>query len=165
MDSHELRTPMACIIGLLDMLLMENLTVEHEGSIRQIHRCATSLVSLLNSALDIAKVWSSISLIQPPVWPSFFNCVFLVRMFCHLVICTEVWRLKLESRKPEKVWRIIEEVCWSANDTCVFKQVESGKLVLEKAEFNLEAELTALIDVFSVQCDNKNLFISLDVAG
>lgn len=55
-DSHELRTPMACIIGLLDMLLMENLTVEHEGSVRQIHRCATSLVSLLNSALDIAKV-------------------------------------------------------------------------------------------------------------
>lgn len=44
-------------------------------------------------------------------------------------------------------------------------QVESGKLVLEKAEFNLEAELTALIDVFSVQCDNKNLFISLDLAG
>jgi len=43
--------------------------------------------------------------------------------------------------------------------------VESGKLVLEKAEFNLEAELTALIDVFSVQCDNKNLFISLDLAG
>lgn len=49
---------MACIIGLLDMLLMENLTVEHEGSVRQIHRCATSLVSLLNSALDIAKVFS-----------------------------------------------------------------------------------------------------------
>lgn len=56
-NSHELRTPMACIIGLLDMLLMENLTVEHEGSVRQIHRCATSLVSLLNSALDIAKVF------------------------------------------------------------------------------------------------------------
>lgn len=54
--SHELRTPMACIIGLLDMLLTENLSVEHEGSVRQIHRCATSLVSLLNSALDIAKV-------------------------------------------------------------------------------------------------------------
>lgn len=54
--SHELRTPMACIIGLLDMLLMENLSIEHEGSVRQIHRCATSLVSLLNSALDIAKV-------------------------------------------------------------------------------------------------------------
>lgn len=44
-------------------------------------------------------------------------------------------------------------------------QVESGKLVLEKAEFDLEAELTALIDVFSVQCDNKDLFISLQLAG
>lgn len=64
--SHELRTPMACIIGLLDMLLTENLSVEHEGSVRQIHRCATSLVSLLNSALDIAKVDLSLA--------SFFFC-------------------------------------------------------------------------------------------
>ncbi|CAM6015958.1 unnamed protein product [Sphagnum balticum] len=95
--SHELRTPMACIIGLLDMLLTENLSSEHEGSIRQIHRCATSLVSLLNSALDITKV-------------------------------------------------------------------ESGKLVLEMAPFDLEAELTALIDVFSVQCDSKGLFITLELA-
>jgi hypothetical protein len=43
--------------------------------------------------------------------------------------------------------------------------VESGKLVLEKAEFDLEAELTALIDVFSVQCDNRGLFICLQLAG
>ncbi|KAG0613955.1 hypothetical protein M758_6G140600 [Ceratodon purpureus] len=95
--SHELRTPMACIIGLLDMLLSEKLMDEIANSVRQIHRCATSLVAILNSALDIAKV-------------------------------------------------------------------ESGKLVLEMAEFDLEAELTALIDVFSVQCDNKGLFISLQLA-
>lgn len=95
--SHELRTPMACIIGLLDMLLSEKLLDEIANSVRQIHRCATSLVAILNSALDIAKV-------------------------------------------------------------------ESGKLVLEKAEFDLEAELTALIDVFSVQCDNKGLFICLHLA-
>lgn len=49
---------MACIIGLLDMLLSEKLSQETEGSVRQIHRCATSLVALLNSALDIAKVTS-----------------------------------------------------------------------------------------------------------
>ncbi len=48
---------------------------------------------------------------------------------------------------------------------CFHWQVESGKLVLERAEFDLEAELTALIDVFSVQCDNKGLFISLQLAG
>jgi hypothetical protein len=44
-------------------------------------------------------------------------------------------------------------------------QVESGKLVLEMAPFDLEAELTALIDVFSVQCDSKGLFITLELAG
>lgn len=43
--------------------------------------------------------------------------------------------------------------------------MESGKLVLEMAEFDLEAELTALIDVFSVQCDNKGLFICLQLEG
>jgi hypothetical protein len=53
----------------------------------------------------------------------------------------------------------------AASITRIFWQVESGKLVLEKAEFDLEAELTALIDVFSVQCDNKGLFISLQLAG
>ena len=61
-NSHELRTPMACIIGLLDMLLSEKLSQETEGSVRQIHRCATSLVALLNSALDIAKVTSPLPL-------------------------------------------------------------------------------------------------------
>lgn len=53
----------------------------------------------------------------------------------------------------------------SSDIRCVSWQVESGKLVLEKAEFDLEAELTALIDVFSVQCDNKGLFICLQLAG
>ncbi len=43
--------------------------------------------------------------------------------------------------------------------------MESGKLVLEMAPFDLEAELTALIDVFSVQCDSKGLFIALELAG
>jgi len=47
---------MACIIGLLDMLLSEKLLDEIASSVRQIHRCATSLVAILNSALDIAKV-------------------------------------------------------------------------------------------------------------
>jgi hypothetical protein len=37
--------------------------------------------------------------------------------------------------------------------------------VLEKAPFDLEAELSALMDVFSVQCDNKGLFLALHLAG
>lgn len=33
MDSYELRMLMVCIIGFLDMFLMENFIVEYEGSI------------------------------------------------------------------------------------------------------------------------------------
>ncbi|KAL2611960.1 hypothetical protein R1flu_023652 [Riccia fluitans] len=95
--SHELRTPMACIIGLLDILMGELKMSEHQSSVRQVHRCATSLVALLNSALDIAKV-------------------------------------------------------------------EAGKLELEIAEFDLEHELTSLIEVFSVSCDAKGLHLALQLS-
>ncbi|KAL3683300.1 hypothetical protein R1sor_001322 [Riccia sorocarpa] len=95
--SHELRTPMACIIGLLDILMGELKMSEHQSSVRQVHRCATSLVALLNSALDTAKV-------------------------------------------------------------------EAGKLELEIAEFDLEHELTSLIEVFSVSCDAKGLHLALQLS-
>lgn len=49
---------MACIIGLLEILMQDLKMSEHLSSVRQVHRCATSLVDLLNSALDIAKVVS-----------------------------------------------------------------------------------------------------------
>lgn len=47
--------------------------------------------------------------------------------------------------------------------TC--KQVEAGKLVLEKAEFNLGRELEGLIDMFSVQCINHHVETLLDLSG
>lgn len=44
-------------------------------------------------------------------------------------------------------------------------QVESGKLVLEDAEFDLGRELEGLVDVFSVQCINHNVETVLDLSG
>ncbi|KAL8089705.1 hypothetical protein AgCh_039259 [Apium graveolens] len=44
-------------------------------------------------------------------------------------------------------------------------EVESGKLVLEVAEFNLEQELKGLVDMFSVQCINNKVEIFLDLSG
>lgn len=46
-----------------------------------------------------------------------------------------------------------------------FIQVESGKIVLEVAEFNLEQELEGLVDMFSVQCINHKVEIFLDLSG
>lgn len=44
-------------------------------------------------------------------------------------------------------------------------QVESGKLVLEVAEFDLGRELEGLVDMFSVQCINHNVETVLDLSG
>lgn len=46
-----------------------------------------------------------------------------------------------------------------------FMQVESGKLVLEVAEFDLGRELEGLVDMFSVQCINHNVETVLDLSG
>jgi len=43
--------------------------------------------------------------------------------------------------------------------------VESGKLVLEEAEFDFGRELEGLVDMFSVQCINHNVEIILDLSG
>lgn len=44
-------------------------------------------------------------------------------------------------------------------------QVESGKLVLEVAEFDLGRELEGLVDMFSVQCINHDVETVLDLSG
>ncbi|CAH2049728.1 unnamed protein product [Thlaspi arvense] len=58
-DSHELRTPMAAVIGLLDILMCDDcLTNELYATITQIRKCSTALLQLLNNILDLSKVES-----------------------------------------------------------------------------------------------------------
>ncbi|CAI5965318.1 unnamed protein product [Closterium sp. NIES-64] len=54
--SHDLRTPMAGILGLLDIMLCDHLTAEQEANLRQMKSCCASLLGLLNNLLDLAKV-------------------------------------------------------------------------------------------------------------
>ncbi|MED6108456.1 Histidine kinase 1 [Stylosanthes scabra] len=96
--NHELRTPMAAVIGLLDILISDDcLTNEQYSTVTQIRKCSTALLRLLNNILDLSKV-------------------------------------------------------------------ESGKLVLEEAEFDLGRELEGLVDMFSVQCINHNVETVLDLS-
>ncbi|XP_023538992.1 histidine kinase 1-like isoform X1 [Cucurbita pepo subsp. pepo] len=50
------------------------------------------------------------------------------------------------------------------NNILDLSKVESGKLVLEDAEFDLGRELEGLVDVFSVQCINHNVETVLDLS-
>ncbi|XP_071709580.1 histidine kinase 1-like isoform X2 [Rutidosis leptorrhynchoides] len=50
------------------------------------------------------------------------------------------------------------------NNILDISKVESGKLVLEEAEFDLGRELEGLVDMFSVQCKNHNVETVIDLA-
>lgn len=44
-------------------------------------------------------------------------------------------------------------------------QIEAGRLELEKADFDLTAELESIVDMFAVQCSKKGIEIGLDLPG
>jgi signal transduction histidine kinase/ActR/RegA family two-component response regulator len=54
--SHELRTPMNGIIGMIDVTLETPLTAEQAENLKTAQRCAYSLLSLLNEVLDLSKI-------------------------------------------------------------------------------------------------------------
>lgn len=65
---------MASIIGLLDLLLDDDLTSPQRGNVTQIRECASGLLGLLNDLLDISKVsgraflWLSLTNTSQPGW-------------------------------------------------------------------------------------------------
>ncbi|GAQ83546.1 histidine kinase [Klebsormidium nitens] len=57
--SHDVRTPLCCIIGLLEVLLGDGrLHSEQRSSLKQVRLCALQLLDLLKSILDLHKVES-----------------------------------------------------------------------------------------------------------
>ncbi|GAQ86663.1 Signal transduction histidine kinase [Klebsormidium nitens] len=55
--SHDVRTPLCCIIGLLEVLLGDSrLQNEQRSSLKQVRLCALQLLDLLKSILDLSKV-------------------------------------------------------------------------------------------------------------
>jgi signal transduction histidine kinase/CheY-like chemotaxis protein len=54
--SHELRTPMNGVIGMLDMALDRELSPELSEQLHTAQHCASALLSLLNDILDLSKI-------------------------------------------------------------------------------------------------------------
>ena len=54
--SHELRTPMAGVIGMTELLLRQDLTAEQRDSLEIVRNSASSLVDIVNDALDLSRV-------------------------------------------------------------------------------------------------------------
>lgn len=56
--SHEVRTPLAGIIGMIDLLLQTRLSDEQRGYVTLAASSATSLLDIVNDILDISKIES-----------------------------------------------------------------------------------------------------------
>jgi signal transduction histidine kinase/ActR/RegA family two-component response regulator len=54
--SHELRTPMNGILGMLNMVMVTRLDAEQNDQLETAQRCAYSLLAVLNDVLDISKI-------------------------------------------------------------------------------------------------------------
>jgi signal transduction histidine kinase/DNA-binding NarL/FixJ family response regulator len=54
--SHELRTPMSGILGMVDIVLDDELTPEQRENLETAKMCANTLLALLNDILDLSKI-------------------------------------------------------------------------------------------------------------
>lgn len=54
--SHEIRTPLNGIIGMTDLTLNDSLTNEQRENLNIVKNCAHTLLSLINSILDLSKI-------------------------------------------------------------------------------------------------------------
>ena len=54
--SHELRTPMNGVIGMINIVLQSELDAEQRDQLETAQRCAFALLALLNDVLDLSKI-------------------------------------------------------------------------------------------------------------
>jgi len=72
--SHEIRTPINGIIGMSELCIETNLTVEQRGYLQSVMSCSNTLLSLINDILDFSKIEAG-QLQLENINFNFLNCV------------------------------------------------------------------------------------------
>lgn len=98
--SHEMRTPMSGVIGMLELVLESPLNAEQTEHLTAARSCAQSLLALLNELLDLSKLEAGrMALEEIPYEPRPL-----------LAECVSTYRAKAQSNGVSVVWAVDAEV-------------------------------------------------------
>lgn len=67
--SHEIRSPIACIIGALEILLRQETDASRQDLLSMASESANSLLKIINDILDLSKVEAGKMTLTPEVFP------------------------------------------------------------------------------------------------
>ncbi|CAI7783089.1 unnamed protein product [Closterium sp. NIES-53] len=190
--SHDLRTPMAGILHLLDIMLCDHLTAEQEANLRQMKSGAGSQSEADEVVLCIAPraaeqpvgprqggggphaAGGAAALCSPPshpLPPSIHHTPISslpvppassILGLLDIMLCDHL------TAEQEANLRQMKSCCASLlgllNNLLDLAKVEAGRMQLEVLEFDIVGELESLVDMFSVQGLSNGTEIALDLS-
>ncbi|MGL4378323.1 MAG: ATP-binding response regulator [Microcoleaceae cyanobacterium] len=130
--SHEFRTPLNAILGFTKLMKPSpNLTEEQKQDLEVIYRSGEHLLSLINDILDLSKIESGKSVLNPVD----FN---LTQMLWEL---EELFRLKSHQKNLQLDWILSEEIPqWVKGDRVKLRQVLTN-LISNAIKFTQEGRV------------------------
>jgi len=153
--SHELRTPMNGIIGMLDMALQKHLSPQQAEELQTAQECASSLIELLNDLLDLSKIEAGKMTLE--------KIPFDLR--AAIAECTKAHELKATQRGIELHWEVAPEVpAEVAGDPLRIRQIISN-LLSNAVKFTEHGSVLLRVDANFSEARDLSLRITVQDPG
>ena len=141
--SHEIRTPMNAILGLTQLCLQTNTTLQQQDYLEKIHSSARALLRIINDILDFSKIEANKLELENEDF-------FLRDIFDHLA---DLFRTQVSEKNIELIMCTSEE--------CLY-ELHGDSLRLEQVLLNLIANAIKFTDEGEIEIQTKTNQSSID---